>query len=100
MERAALKAANLMRTLASEKRLMLLCHLSRGEMSVGSLCEAVGLSQTNCSQQLALLRREGHVVTRREGQTIFYSIAGEEVTRIIQALYDLYCCRPKPKSTH
>lgn len=97
MERAALRAAGLMRALANEKRLMLLCNLVRGEMSVGALCEAVGLSQTNCSQQLALLRREGHVVTRRDGQTIYYSIAGEEVPRIVHVLYDLYCCRPRPR---
>jgi len=94
MQRSALAASNLMRTLANEKRLMLLCHLIRGEMSVGALCEAVGLSQTNCSQQLALLRREGHVSTRRDGQTIHYSIAGDEVQRIVRVLYDLYCCRP------
>ena len=100
MERAAHKAANLMRSLANEKRLMLLCHLSRGEMSVGALSEAVGMSQTNCSQQLALLRREGHVATRREGQTIHYSISGKEVPSIVRALYDLYCCRPKPRSGH
>lgn len=89
-----------MRSLASEKRLMLLCQLVDGERSVGELCEALDIPQTNASQQLAVLRREGLVETRRDGQTIYYSLAGEEGRRVIEVLYELYCCRPgtKPKT--
>jgi DNA-binding transcriptional ArsR family regulator len=97
LQKSAGKAANLMRSLASEKRLLLLCQLVGGEKSVGALCEALGLGQTNASQQLAVLRREGLVKTRRDGQTIYYSLAGEEGTRVIEVLYELYCCRPQQK---
>jgi DNA-binding transcriptional ArsR family regulator len=94
LQDSAQRAANLMRSLANEKRLMLLCQLVDGEKSVGTLCKALGLAQTNASQQLALLRREGLVRTRRDGQTIYYSLAGEEGRRVIEVLYELYCCGP------
>ncbi len=94
LQESAGKAASLMRSLSSEKRLMLLCQLAGGERSVGELCEALGLSQTNASQQLALLRREELVTTRRDGQTIYYALAGDEARRVIEVLYELYCCDP------
>lgn len=102
LQESAGKAANLMRSLSSEKRLMLLCQLAAGERSVSQLCDSLGLSQTNASQQLAVLRREGLVTTRRDGQTIYYALAGEDARRIIEVLYELYCCSPgnarrKPK---
>jgi len=80
-----------MRALSHEKRLRLLCQLVAGEKSVGELCAALGISQTNASQQLALLRKDGLVQTRRAGQTIYYSLAGHEARRIIEVLYELYC---------
>jgi DNA-binding transcriptional ArsR family regulator len=94
LQKSAGEAASLMRSLASEKRLMLLCRLVDGERSVGELCEALGLSQANTSQQLAILRREGLVTTRRDGQTIYYALAGEGARRVIEVLYELYCCSP------
>ncbi len=96
LERSAAEAASLMRSLASEKRLTILCQLAEGEKSVGELCRALGLSQPNASQQLAVLRSEGLVQTRRDAQTIFYSLQGEAARRVIEVLHDLYCCGPRP----
>jgi len=91
MARAAGSAAALLRSLANEHRLMLLCQLAAGERGVGELVAAVGLSQSAVSQHLARLRTEGLVATRREGQAIFYSLASDEARRVIAALYDIYC---------
>lgn len=103
LERAAGEAAGLLRALANEHRLLILCQLARGEHGVGELVEAVGLSQSAVSQHLARLRADGLVVTRREAQAIFYSLASEEVRRVIATLYDIYCrgaarCRPESSS--
>lgn len=90
-EKAA-EAARLLRLLANENRLLLLCHLAgEGEMGVGALAEAVGLSQPALSQHLALLREDGVVATRREAQAVFYRIAEPKVARILAVLRDLYC---------
>ena len=94
LQASAEEAANLMRSLSSEKRLMLLCQLADGERSVTDLCDALDLSQTNASQQLAILRREGLVKTRRHGQMIYYALAGDSARRVIEVLYELYCCKP------
>ncbi|WP_138379056.1 ArsR/SmtB family transcription factor [Luteithermobacter gelatinilyticus] len=91
IQNSAEKAADLMRSLSHEKRLMLLCQLVEGEKSVGALATALGITQANASQQLALLRKDGLVQTRREGQTIYYSLAGHEARRVIEVLYELYC---------
>ncbi len=91
MERAAGRAAGLMRALANEHRLLILCQLAAGERGVGELVAAVGLSQSAVSQHLARLRAEGLVKTRREGQAIFYSLASDEVSRVIATLYAIYC---------
>ena len=80
-----------MRALASENRLMLLCQLVEGEKSVGALAEALDLRQSTVSQQLALLRKDGLVTTRREAQTIYYSLAGNDARQVIEVLYGLYC---------
>lgn len=95
MERAAGAAAGLMRALANEHRLLILCQLAAGERGVGELVGAVGLSQSAVSQHLARLRAKGLVATRREGQAIFYSLAADEVRRVIAALYDIYCKGPQ-----
>jgi DNA-binding transcriptional ArsR family regulator len=102
MERAAGAAAALLRALGNEHRLLILCQLGDGERSVGELVEAVGLSQSAVSQHLARLRAEGLVATRREAQSIFYSVASLGVRRVIATLYDIYCrgaarCRPGRK---
>ena len=89
----AADAAGLMKALGNESRLMILCLLSEGEMSVGDLNANVDLSQSALSQQLARLRGEGLVRTRRESQTIYYSLAEGPVDRVIHLLHDLYCER-------
>lgn len=90
-EASAGRAAALLRLLANEKRLMILCQLADGEMSVGELQPRVGLSQSALSQHLALLRGEGAVATRRDGQTIHYHIADDKVLRVIGTLAELFC---------
>ena len=85
------EAAQLMKALAHESRLLVLCTLSEGEMSVGQLNELVPLSQSALSQHLAVLRREGLVTTRRKAQTIYYSLADGPASRIIGVLHDIYC---------
>ena len=91
LPKAAQQAANLMKTLSSETRLMMLCQLADGEKSVGELAQLLGLQQATVSQQLALLRRKGLVAPRRDGQTIYYSLAGDAARRVIMVLYELYC---------
>lgn len=89
------RAAALLRALASERRLMILCQLDGGEMSVGALAPRVGLSQSALSQHLAVLREEGVVATRREGQTIWYRIAHPAAVKLIATLAEIYCPQPK-----
>lgn len=85
------RAAKLMQLLGNEKRLMILCQLGDGELSVGALQARIGLSQSALSQHLALLREQGTVTTRRERQTIYYRIADPSVLRVIQTLAELFC---------
>lgn len=94
MHGAAGDATNLMKALSNETRLMILCQLIDGEQSVSHLSDVLDLRQTTVSQQLSLLRRDGLVSGRRDGHSVFYSIANPGVGRIIQVLYDMYC--PKP----
>lgn len=90
-ERAAV-AARLMKALSNEHRLLVVCHLiAAGEMSVGALNSAVGLSQSALSQHLARLRDDGLVTFRRDGQTLFYRVADPAAGRVIALLKDLYC---------
>jgi len=91
MQEYAADAAGLMKALGNESRLMILCVLSEGERSVSDLNSIVPLSQSALSQQLARLRRQGLVRTRRESQTIFYSLAEGPADRIIRVLHDIYC---------
>jgi DNA-binding transcriptional ArsR family regulator len=85
------QASNLLKSLANERRLLILCHLSQGEKSVGELEPLVGLSQSALSQHLARLRREALVRTRREAQTIYYSIDSDEAKAVLGTLSELYC---------
>jgi len=91
MERAASQASTLLRALGNGTRLMILCHLSQGEKSVGALQALLGVEQSPLSQHLARLRKDGLVATRREAQTIHYSIASDEAARVIATLYEIYC---------
>lgn len=84
-------AARLLRALANDKRLMLLCLLFGGERSVGELNARVDLSQSALSQHLAVLRNDGLVNTRREGQTILYALADGPAQRVIETLHGIYC---------
>ena len=87
----AADAAGVMKALGNESRLMILCMLADGEHSVGDLNEIIPLSQSALSQQLARLRQQGLVTTRRESQTIYYSLAEGPADRIIHLLHDIYC---------
>ena len=91
MKEHAAEAAGLMNALGNESRLMILCMLAEGECSVGDLNEVVPLSQSALSQQLARLRRQGLVETRREAQTIYYSLGAGPAEKIIHLLHDIYC---------
>jgi ArsR family transcriptional regulator, virulence genes transcriptional regulator len=85
------KAETFLKALANRHRLMVLCELHEGERSVGALVEAIGLSQSALSQHLAKLREDGLVATRRDAQTIYYSLANDNASRVIAVLYDLFC---------
>ena len=85
------EATQLLKALANEKRLAILCLLAEGEHSVGELNGKVDIGQSALSQHLALLREEGLVQTRREAQSIFYSLADGPARRIIRTLHGIYC---------
>jgi DNA-binding transcriptional ArsR family regulator len=91
MQAHAADAATLMRAFGNESRLMILCTLAEGEHSVGELNEIIPLSQSALSQQLARLRREGLVKTRRESQVIHYSLCDGPADRVINVLHDIFC---------
>jgi DNA-binding transcriptional ArsR family regulator len=96
MRAHATEATQLLRALGNEKRLMLLCLLVEGEHSVGELNALLDLSQSALSQHLALLRQSGLVATRREAQSIYYSLADGPARKIIGTLHDIYCAAPGP----
>ena len=91
MQENASRASDLMKLLSHPHRLMILCKLNEGESSVGELAEKIGINQSPLSQHLARMRHEGVVEARREAQTVYYSLAGEEIRAVISLLYDLYC---------
>ena len=94
MQLAAVKASRLLKTLANPDRLLLLCQLTQGEHGVGEMQALVGVLQPTLSQQLAVLREEGLVTTRREGKQIFYSIASPDALAVMQVLYQRFCTSP------
>jgi ArsR family transcriptional regulator len=87
----AQQAAQLLRALSHEARLMVLCQLTKGEESAGALQAASGLSQSALSQHLAKLRAEGLVGTRRAAQTIYYRIADPNAAKILETLAQIFC---------
>jgi len=92
LERKAAEAAGLLKLLANENRLLILCRLAAaGEMSVGDLADAVDLSQSALSQHLAKMREDGLVATRREAQTVFYRIDDPNAARLLALLKSIYC---------
>ena len=91
MREAAEAACALMKVLSNPDRLLLLCELSEGERNVGELQEAVGIVQPTLSQQLAVLREEELVATRRDGKNIYYSVASPQVLAVLHVLYAQFC---------
>lgn len=91
LQHAAGRAAELLKALANPNRLAMLCLLIEREHSVGELARAIGMRDTAISQQLALLRSQGLVTARRDGQTIYYSIASAEAAEVMATLHRLYC---------
>ena len=92
LEKAATQVVGILRALANERRLMILCKLVEwGEGNVNSLVEAIGLSQSALSQHLAKMRDEGLVTFRRESQTLWYRIADPRVEELFATLHRLYC---------
>ena len=91
---SATEAEAFLRSLASRHRLMVLCSLLEGEQPAGELGRRLGLTQSNLSRHLAMLREEGLVATRREGTTIYYRIASERVRPILTEIYRLFCAAP------
>ncbi|MCR4268607.1 helix-turn-helix transcriptional regulator [Nitratireductor sp. ZSWI3] len=87
----ARKASDLLKALSHESRLLILCLLAEGEKSVSELEDIMKMPQAAVSQQLARLRFDRLVNTRREGRAIYYSIASDEVASVIEILYDLFC---------
>ena len=85
-------AVSVLKSIAHEGRLLVLCYLSEaGELSVSQLVDRIGLSQSALSQHLAKLRAEGLVATRKEAQTVFYRVADDKVLTLLGTLHDLYC---------
>lgn len=93
--RKARKASNFLKALSHENRLLLLCLLAEGERSVTELENILSMRQSAVSQQLARLRYDGMVDTRRDGKTIYYSLANEDVRQVISVVYDIFCA-PAP----
>jgi DNA-binding transcriptional ArsR family regulator len=94
LEPRAGEAAHLLKLLANEQRLIILCRLSEEELSVSELGQYVDLAQAALSQHLAKLRAEGLVATRREGQMIYYRLASPMAAKLVGALCELYGGKP------
>jgi DNA-binding transcriptional ArsR family regulator len=90
----AAEAESFLKALSNRHRLMILCELNRGELSVGDLQDRIGLSQSALSQHLARLREDHLVKTRRDAQTIYYSLASADAEQMISLLYKLFCVNP------
>lgn len=84
-------AVTLLKAMANERRLLVLCYLHGGERSVGELAQLLAMGQSALSQHLAWLRRDGLVATRKEAQTVYYRLASREVQEVIAVLHNLYC---------
>ena len=87
----AAHACELLKAMANEWRLMILCQLSEGERTVSELQAMLGLSQSALSQHLAVLRREKIVKARKHAQSVSYSLAGEDATKVMHTLHDVFC---------
>jgi DNA-binding transcriptional ArsR family regulator len=90
------RASEFLKSLANAQRLRILCLVMEGERPVGEIAEAVGANQSSVSQNLALMRREGLVVSRRSGQTIYYRLADKRLIKLFRLLNDMFCQPEKP----
>ena len=88
---SAAHAVELLKAMANEWRLMILCQLAEGEKTVSELQEALGLSQSALSQHLAVLRRERIVSARKHAQSVSYSLAGTDAPKVMQTLHEVFC---------
>lgn len=88
---SATSAANFLKAISHEGRLMILCHLVSGEKSVTELEELLSSRQAAVSQQLSRLRLEGLVKPRRDGKTIYYSLTDDRPARVLEVVYDIFC---------
>jgi DNA-binding transcriptional ArsR family regulator len=91
LQESAADAADFLKALANESRLLILCNLAEGEKSVGELQELIDLSQSALSQHLAVLRRDGLVQTRKSAQTVYYCLASDATQAIMGTLYEYFC---------
>jgi ArsR family transcriptional regulator, virulence genes transcriptional regulator len=85
------KAVELLKTISNKNRLMILCGLNKGELSVSQMVEDFSLSQSSISQHLSLMRGYGFVNTRRDNKSIYYSLASKEIKEVIDVLHSNYC---------
>ena len=97
LQRAAAAASSLLKVLANQDRLLLLCQMTQGEYCVSELEELTGVRQPTLSQQLTVLRDEAMVSTRRKGKQIYYQIASTEAMAVMQVLYEQFC-RPRKET--
>ena len=98
LKASSAEAEDLLKALANSHRLMILCELKDGERSVSALEQVVPLAQSALSQHLAKLREGGFVTTRREAQTIYYSLSDARVARLIEVLHELFCAPAKSRN--
>ena len=98
LQASAKRAAPLLKAMSNPTRLVILCKIAEGERSVGELEQQVGLTQSGISQHLAVLRREHIVVTRRDKQTIYYSLASADVIALMATLHKIFCKPAAPRA--
>ena len=89
------RASEFLKSMANPQRLRILCLIMDGERPVGEIAEAIGANQSSVSQNLALMRREGLVAPRRDGQTIYYRIAEKKLVKVLKLLADMFCPHEK-----
>ncbi|SDY22551.1 transcriptional regulator, ArsR family [Collimonas sp. OK242] len=99
MQASATRACALLKVLANPDRLLLMCQLSQGELCVNELEERLDIRQPTLSQQLGVLRENGLVATRRDGRSIFYSIASAEALAVMRILYEQFCANVQQETT-
>ncbi|ODV41013.1 ArsR family transcriptional regulator [Cupriavidus sp. UYMMa02A] len=99
LQAAATDACALLKMLANPDRLLLMCQLSQGELAVGELEEQLGIRQPTLSQQLGVLRENGLVSARRDGKSIYYSVASGQALAVMGVLYEQFCANADPEPT-